>query len=286
MTQAQQKGGMTAAIREAADYIGARTDVRPAIALVLGSGLGVLADEIENAVTFSYADIPHFPVSTVEGHAGELLIGTLAGQPVLLMKGRFHMYEGYGAETVSFPVRVMKALGVTTLLVTNAAGGINASFQPGDLMLISDHINFMFKNPLIGPNDPEVGVRFPDMSEAYSKRLRALARAVGKKVGVSFQEGVYAGLLGPTYETPAEIRMLRTLGADAVGMSTVPETIAARHSGIEVLGISCISNMAAGMLDQPLNHAEVMETAERVRETFIRVVKGIVAELPDAGARA
>ncbi|HZG78240.1 MAG TPA: purine-nucleoside phosphorylase [Paenibacillus sp.] len=259
--------------------------MRPAIALVLGSGLGVLADEIENAVTISYGDIPHFPISTVEGHAGELLIGTLAGKPVLLMKGRFHMYEGYGAETVSFPVRVMKALGVTTLLVTNAAGGINAAFQPGDLMLISDHINFMFKNPLIGPNDPEVGVRFPDMSEAYSKRLRALARGVGEKVGVSFQEGVYAGLLGPTYETPAEIRMLRTLGADAVGMSTVPETIAARHSGIEVLGISCISNMAAGMLDQPLDHAEVMETAERVRETFIRVVKGIVAELPDAGAR-
>jgi purine-nucleoside phosphorylase len=280
MAQAQQKGGLTAAIREAADYIGTRTNVRPAIALVLGSGLGVLADEIENAVTISYADIPHFPVSTVEGHAGELLIGTLAGKPVLLMKGRFHMYEGYGAETVSFPVRVMKALGVTTLLVTNAAGGVNASFQPGDLMLISDHINFMFKNPLIGPNDPEVGVRFPDMSEAYSKRLRALARGVGEKVGVAFQEGVYAGLLGPTYETPAEIRMLRTLGADAVGMSTVPETIAARHSGIEVLGISCISNMAAGMLDQPLNHAEVMETAERVRETFIRVVKGIVAELP------
>ncbi len=280
MTHTQQKGGMTAAIREAVDYIGTRTNVRPAIALVLGSGLGVLADEIENAVTISYGDIPHFPVSTVEGHAGELLVGTLAGKPVLLMKGRFHMYEGYGAETVSFPVRVMKALGVKTLVVTNAAGGINASFQPGDLMLISDHINFMFKNPLIGPNDPEVGVRFPDMSEAYSKRLRALARGVGEKVGVSFQEGVYAGLLGPTYETPAEIRMLRTLGADAVGMSTVPETIAARHSGIEVLGISCISNMAAGMLDQPLDHAEVMETAERVRETFIRVVKGIVAELP------
>ncbi|TLS53271.1 purine-nucleoside phosphorylase [Paenibacillus antri] len=272
-----------ASIREAAAYLESRTSVRPEIALVLGSGLGVLADSIQDAVTIDYADIPHFPVSTVEGHAGELLIGKLAGKPVLLMKGRFHMYEGYGAETVSFPVRVMKALGVKTLLVTNAAGGINASFKPGDLMLISDHINWMFRNPLIGPNDPEVGVRFPDMSEAYSKRLRALARRVGESVGVTFQEGVYAGLLGPTYETPAEIRMLRTLGADAVGMSTVPETIAARHSGIEVLGISCISNMAAGMLDQPLSHQEVMETAELVRETFIRVVTGIVAELPGSG---
>ncbi|WP_309118728.1 purine-nucleoside phosphorylase [Paenibacillus sp.] len=280
MAQAAGGNGMMASIREAAAYLESRTSVRPEIALVLGSGLGVLADSIQDAVTVDYADIPHFPVSTVEGHAGELLIGTLAGKPVLLMKGRFHMYEGYGAETVSFPVRVMKALGVKTLLVTNAAGGINASFQPGDLMLISDHINWMFRNPLIGPNDPEVGVRFPDMSEAYSKRLRALARRVGESVGVTFQEGVYAGLLGPTYETPAEIRMLRTLGADAVGMSTVPETIAARHSGIEVLGISCISNMAAGMLDQPLSHQEVMETAEKVRETFIRVVTGIVAELP------
>ena len=277
MTQSAANG-MMAAIREAAAYIGGRVSVRPEIGLVLGSGLGVLADSIRDATTIPYADIPHFPVSTVEGHAGELLIGTLEDKPVLLMKGRFHMYEGYGPETVSFPVRVMKALGVKTLLVTNAAGGINADFKPGDLMLISDHINFMFKNPLIGPNDPEVGVRFPDMSEAYSKRLRALARGVGEKVGVTFQEGVYAGVLGPSYETPAEIRMLRTLGADAVGMSTVPETIAARHSGIEVLGISCISNMAAGMLDQPLSHAEVMETAEMVKETFIRVVRGIVAE--------
>lgn len=268
------------AIREAADAIRSRTNVRPEIGLVLGSGLGVLADEIENAVTIPYGDIPHFPVSTVEGHAGELLLGTLAGKPVLLMKGRFHMYEGYAAETVSFPMRVMKALGVRTLLVTNAAGGIHAGFEPGDLMLISDHINFMFRNPLIGPNDNEIGVRFPDMSEAYSRELRALARSVGDSLGVSLREGVYVGVLGPSYETPAEIRMLRALGADAVGMSTVPETIAARHAGIAVLGISCISNMAAGMLDQPLSHAEVMETAERVRETFVRVVKGIVAEMP------
>jgi len=284
MALQQSSASMIERIREAASYIQGQTPIRPEIGLILGSGLGVLADEIQDAATISYADIPHFPVSTVEGHAGELLVGTLVGKPVLLMKGRFHMYEGYGAETVSFPVRVMRALGVRTLVVTNASGGINADFAPGDLMLIRDHINFMFRNPLIGPNDSEIGVRFPDMSEAYSRRLRELARSVGEREGVSLREGVYLGLLGPSYETPAEIRMLRTLGADAVGMSTVPETIAARHAGIEVLGISCISNMAAGMLDQPLSHQEVMETGERVKETFIRLVKGVVAELPGAEA--
>lgn len=268
-------------IQEAAAYIQQQTPIRPSIGLVLGSGLGVLADQIENSVAIHYSHIPHFPVSTVEGHAGEMLIGTLAGKPVLLMKGRFHMYEGYAAETVSFPVRVMKQLGIRTLLVTNAAGGINTGFEPGDLMLIKDHINFMFQNPLIGPNDSRIGVRFPDLSEAYSKRLRALAGKVGEASGIPLKEGVYAGLLGPSYETPAEIRMLRTLGADAVGMSTVPETIAARHAGIEVLGISCISNMAAGMLDQPLSHQEVMETAERVKSTFIRLVTGIVSEMTE-----
>lgn len=271
-------------VREAADYIRGRAPASPQIGLVLGSGLGVLADAMEDAVTIPYGDIPHFPVSTVEGHAGELLVGRFAGKTALLMKGRFHMYEGYAAETVAFPMRVMKALGIGTLLVTNAAGGVNADFRPGDLMLISDHINFMFRNPLIGPNDGEFGPRFPDMSEAYSRRLRELARREGEALGVQFREGVYAGVLGPSYETPAEIRMLRTLGADAVGMSTVPETIAARHAGIEVLGISCISNMAAGMLDQPLSHEEVMETAERVKETFIRVVTRIAAALPEVSA--
>jgi len=270
---------MMADIREAASYISGKTSIRPEIGLILGSGLGVLADSIEDAVTIRYEEIPHFPVSTVEGHAGELLLGMLMGKPVLMMKGRFHMYEGYGPETVSFPVRVMKQLGIRTLIITNAAGGINASFTPGDLMLITDHINFMFRNPLIGPNDPEVGVRFPEMSEAYSRRLRAIARKAGEKEGIPLKEGVYLGLLGPSYETPAEIRMLRTLGADAVGMSTVPETIAARHAGIEVLGISCISNMAAGMLDTPLSHQEVVETGERVKETFIKLVRGIIAEL-------
>lgn len=275
----QERNRMMADIQEAAAYIQRKTNARPDIGLILGSGLGVLADSITEAVVIDYGDIPHFPVSTVEGHAGELLLGKLMGKSVLMMKGRFHLYEGYDAATVSFPIRVMKSLGVKTLIVTNASGGINESYSPGDLMLIEDHINFMFRNPLIGPNEQEIGARFPDMSEAYSKKLRALAKRVGEKEGIALKEGVYAGLLGPSYETPAEIRMLRTLGADAVGMSTVPETIAARHAGLEVLGISCISNMAAGMLDQPLSHEEVMETAERVKETFIRLVKGIIADL-------
>ncbi|WP_338551802.1 purine-nucleoside phosphorylase [Paenibacillus sp. KS-LC4] len=265
-----------AQIKEAAAYIAGRTNLLPEVGLIMGSGLGVLGDHLENPVTIAYKDIPHFPVSTVEGHAGELLIGTLSDRPVLLMRGRFHMYEGYGPELTAFPVRVMKALGVSTLLVTNAAGGVNLAFQSGNLMLISDHLNMTGKNPLIGPNDNELGVRFPDMSEAYSKRLRGIARELAASQGLVLAEGVYAGLLGPTYETPAEIRMLRILGADAVGMSTVAEVITARHAGIEVLGISCITNMAAGILDQPLNHEEVMETAERVRSEFLDLVKGLV----------
>ena len=269
---------LTAAhIKEAAKFIEAQTEQRPEIGLIMGSGLGVLGDYLEDAVTIHYQDIPHFPISTVEGHAGELLIGTLSGKTVLLMRGRFHMYEGYGPELTAFPVRVMKALGVKTLLVTNAAGGINTDYESGNLMLISDHINLTGKNPLIGPNDDELGVRFPDMSQAYSKRLRSIAREIAEAQGIPLREGVYAGLLGPTYETPAEIRMLRVLGADAVGMSTVAEVIAARHSGIEVVGISCISNMAAGILDQPLSHAEVMETTERVKSQFLGLVKALIA---------
>ncbi|MEK3881518.1 purine-nucleoside phosphorylase [Paenibacillus sp. PL2-23] len=271
---------LTAAhIKEAAAYIEGKISSQPEIGLIMGSGLGVLGDHIENAVVIDYQDIPHFPISTVEGHAGELLIGTLSGRPVLLMRGRFHMYEGYGPELTAFPVRVMKALGVKSLLVTNAAGGINLSFASGNLMLISDHLNLTGKNPLIGPNDNELGVRFPDMSEAYSKRLRAIAQEVAAQQGINVQEGVYAGLLGPSYETPAEIRMLRTLGADAVGMSTVAEVIAARHSGIEVVGISCISNMASGILDQPLSHEEVMETTERVKSQFLGLVTSLIAKM-------
>ncbi|MFE5317092.1 purine-nucleoside phosphorylase [Paenibacillus sp. NPDC056579] len=266
-------------IQEAADYIRSKYAEAPSIGLILGSGLGVIADLVENATVIQYDQIPHFPVSTVEGHAGELLLGTIQGKHVLLMKGRFHMYEGYGVEVVSFPVRVMKELGVKTLLVTNAAGGINTSYEVGDLMLIKDHINFTFRNPLIGPNLSELGVRFPDMSEAYSRALRQTAKKVAEEQGVKLQEGVYIGLLGPTYETPAEIRMMRTLGADAVGMSTVAEVIVARHAGIEVLGFSCISNMAAGILDQPLSHEEVMETTERVKPKFLKLILGIVGQL-------
>ncbi|MNP32603.1 Purine nucleoside phosphorylase 1 [compost metagenome] len=198
---------------------------------------------------------------------------------MLLMKGRFHMYEGYQGETVTFPIRVMKKLGITGLLVTNAAGGVNTSYDPGDLMLISDHLNMTGTNPLIGPNHKELGVRFPDMSEGYSKRLRAIAKEIAAAQGLKLQEGVYAGLLGPSYETPAEIRMLRVLGADAVGMSTVSEVIIARHSGIEVLGISCISNMAAGILDQPLSHEEVMETTDRVKQQFLKFVIQLIPQM-------
>ncbi|MBU5345426.1 purine-nucleoside phosphorylase [Paenibacillus lautus] len=266
-------------IKEAAAYIRGQKAVEPQVGLILGSGLGVLAELIENPVSIPYTDIPHFPVSTVEGHEGELLLGTIHDRPVVLMKGRFHMYEGYGPEVTAFPVRVMKELGVKSLLVTNAAGGINTSFEPGDLMLISDHLNMTGTNPLIGPNDPELGVRFPDMSQAYSRQLRQLAKEVAVGQGIALREGVYAGLLGPTYETPAEIVMLRTLGADAVGMSTVSEVIVARHAGLEVLGISCISNMAAGILDQPLSHDEVMETAEKVREKFLALVMAIIPKM-------
>ncbi|MGN7357456.1 purine-nucleoside phosphorylase [Paenibacillus sp. SAF-054] len=266
-------------IQEAAAYIQSKTEVKPEVGLILGSGLGILADLIKDGISIPYQDIPHFPVSTVEGHDGELLLGTIEGRAVVMMKGRFHMYEGYGPEVTAFPVRVMKELGVTSLLVTNAAGGVNTSYEPGDLMLISDHLNLTGKNPLIGPNDASLGVRFPDMSEGYSRRLRSLLKDTAAAKGIQVQEGVYAGLLGPTYETPAEIRMLRTLGADAVGMSTVSETIVARHAGLEVLGISCISNMAAGILDQPLSHDEVMETTDRVREKFLSLVLAVIPNM-------
>lgn len=266
-------------IKEAAAVIRQRIGFQPEIGLILGSGLGMLADLIENPIVIPYGDIPHFPVSTVEGHAGELVAGQIQGKPVVMMKGRFHLYEGYSVYKVTLPVRVMKEIGVSKLVVTNAAGGINLSYKPGDLMLIRDHINFTFRHPLIGPNDNELGVRFPDMSEAYSARLRSIAQDTAKELGLPLQEGVYVGLLGPSYETPAEIRMLRTMGADAVGMSTVAEVLVARHAGMEVLGISCISNMAAGILDQPLSHEEVIETTEKVKETFLRLILTILPKL-------
>lgn len=267
------------AIKKAADYLRQRMPAPPVIGLILGSGLGVLADEIEEAIRIPYEDIPGFPVSTVEGHAGRLVYGQLEGATVVAMQGRFHYYEGYSLREVTFPVQVMKELGIRQLIVTNAAGGVNEQFRPGDLMIISDHINLLGTNPLIGPNDPEIGPRFPDMTEAYSRRLRQLAKEAAAKLGICVREGVYVANTGPSYETPAEIRMIRVLGGDAVGMSTVPEVIVARHAGIEVLGISCISNLAAGMTDAPLHHDEVVETTERVKADFLRLIKAVVAEL-------
>ncbi|WP_127585942.1 purine-nucleoside phosphorylase [Paenibacillus koleovorans] len=266
-------------LEEARAFIEEEIPYRPEIGLILGSGLGILAEAMEDVTVIHYSEIPHFPVSTVEGHAGELLVGTIQGRKAIMMKGRFHLYEGYDAQTVSFPMRVMKALGVKTLIVTNAAGGVNTGYTAGDLMVLRDHINFMFRNPLIGPNDPAFGVRFPDMSQPYAERLRQLAHEAAAEQGLTLREGVYAAMLGPSYETPAEIRMLRMLGADALGMSTVPEVVAARHAGLEVLGISCITNMAAGILNQPLSHDEVMETAERVRESFLQLVVRIIGKL-------
>lgn len=266
-------------IENAVAFLKGKYEKTPKIGLILGSGLGVLADEIENPVKIPYNEIPDFPVSTVEGHAGQLVFGILSGVEVVAMQGRFHFYEGYSFEKITFPVRVMKNLGVEVLIVTNAAGGVNEDFSPGDLMIITDHINNMGSNPLIGPNDLRLGVRFPDLSEAYSKELRQSAKEIAKRLNIQVREGVYFGNTGPIYETPAEIRMVRILGGDAVGMSTVPEVIVARHSGLRVLGISCISNMAAGILDQPLTHDEVIETTERVKANFLLYIKEIVKNI-------
>lgn len=263
-------------IEEAAQFIRSKIKEEPTMGFILGSGLGVLADNIEDAVSIPYRDIPHFPATTVAGHSGEAVFGKLGSTSVMMLKGRFHMYEGHEPSTVAFPVRVMKQLGCEVLLVTNAAGGINPDFQSGDLMLITDHLNMMFRNPLVGENDEEIGLRFPDMSDAYRKKWRDVAKQAAKKEDIDLKEGIYVGVLGPSYETPAEIRMFRQLGADAVGMSTVPEVIAANHAGMEVLAISCISNMAAGILDQPLSHEEVMETTDRAKEKFIRLIQRIV----------
>ncbi|KEZ51498.1 purine-nucleoside phosphorylase [Metabacillus indicus] len=266
-------------IKQSAEFMKEKVKNLPEIGLILGSGLGVLADEIENPVKIPYEDIPNFPVSTVEGHAGQLVFGTLKGANVAAMQGRFHFYEGYDMKKVTFPVRVLKEMGVKTIIVTNAAGGVNESFEPGDLMIISDHINNMGTSPLIGPNDSDLGVRFPDMSQAYSRDLRTLAKNAASELGINVQEGVYVGNTGPAYETPAEVRLARVLGGDAVGMSTVPEVIVANHAGMNVLGISCISNMAAGILDQPLSHDEVMETTEMVKTNFLNLVKKIVEDI-------
>lgn len=263
-------------IKEASQFIKYKLTKQPLIGLILGSGLGILAEEITEAIEIPYEEIPHFPVSTVAGHKGQLVIGHLEGKQVIAMQGRFHYYEGYSMEQVTFPIRVMKDLGVEALIITNAAGGIQESFHPGDLMIITDHLNLMGNHPLIGPNDEELGVRFPDMTNVYDPSFRAHAKKCAEALQLSIREGVYVGNTGPSYETPAEIQMLRVLGGDAVGMSTVPEVLVARHAGLRILGISCISNMAAGILPEPLSHEEVIETTEKVKNDFLRFIKKIV----------
>ncbi|MGB7460854.1 MAG: purine-nucleoside phosphorylase [Carnobacterium jeotgali] len=265
-------------IEEAKSYILENGVQDIEVGLILGSGLGELGDEVENLIAISYSKIPHFPVSTVEGHAGQLVYGTLGGKKVLAMQGRFHFYEGYSLEEVTFPVRVMKALGIHSLIVTNAAGGINTDFTPGELMMITDQINYTGTNPLIGPNDASMGPRFTDMSHAYDPAYQEIVRSVAKKMDIDLKEGVYIGFSGPTYETPAEIKMTRLFGADAVGMSTVPEVIVAKHASMRVIGISCITNLAAGM-QANLNHEEVVETTQRVKHTFKSFVKNILSEI-------
>ncbi|MBA1333665.1 MAG: purine-nucleoside phosphorylase [Firmicutes bacterium] len=263
----------------AAEYISARLSNRPLIGLILGSGLGEMAEQVENKTIIDYSEIPGFPVSTVEGHAGRLVAGKLMGKELVVMQGRFHYYEGYSLDEVTFPVRVMKLIGVEYLIVTNAAGGVNSEFAPGDLMVITDHINLLGANPLRGKNLEKMGPRFPDMSRAYDRDLIDVALNCAGKAGIKVHRGVYCAMQGPSYETPAEIRMARIIGGDAVGMSTVPEVIAANHCGIRVLGISCITNMAAGILDQPLKHEEVIEVGKMARKGFIELIKGVVEEI-------
>ena len=264
----------------AARIIRARAgDANPRIALVLGSGLGAFADELADAAVIPYEDIPGFARSTVEGHAGRLVIGKADNIEAVCLQGRFHYYEGYAFDEVTFPVRTLRALGCNVLLLTNAAGGVNSGFEVGTLMLVTDHINLLGANPLRGANDDRWGTRFPDMSAVYDRELMSHARAAATEVGVDLRHGVYAALPGPSYETPAEIRMLRTLGADAVGMSTVPEAIVARHCGMRVMGVSCITNMAAGVLETPINHAEVMETGARVRESLTALLRATLRRI-------
>jgi purine-nucleoside phosphorylase len=263
----------------AAKHLLSHTSIRPRIGLVLGSGLGSFADELSQPVRIPYTTIPHFPRSTAIGHAGQMVLGFVGKVPVVVMQGRVHLYEGYSAQQVAFPVRVFGRMGVRAIVFTNAAGGINLGYKQGALVLISDHINLQGQNPLVGPNDDRFGERFPDMTHAYSKAYRQMARKAAKKLGKDLTEGVYAGLLGPSYETPAEIRYLRTIGADLVGMSTVPEVIAARHIGINVLAISCVTNMAAGILDKPLSSVEVFETTERVRGDFVALLRAVIPEI-------
>jgi purine-nucleoside phosphorylase len=265
--------------QEAADYIQSRTQLRPSLGVVLGSGLGAFAAELEERIEIPYSEIPGWPRSTAVGHAGTLSLGKLAGVEIAVMSGRAHLYEGYSPAQVTFGVRTLKRLGVGSMVFTNAAGGINLEFERGGLVLISDHINLQGSNPLAGPNDESCGPRFPDMTEAYSRAYRQTARTVAQELCIPLSEGVYAAMLGPCYETPAEIRFLRAIGADLVGMSTVPEVIVANHMGMKVLAISCVTNMAAGILPQKINHEEVLETGAMVRDTLVRLLKALLPRL-------
>ncbi len=253
--------------------------MRPRVAVVLGSGLGAFADTLQDAVAIPYGEIPGWPQSTAVGHAGKLVVGSIGGCPVAALAGRAHLYEGYTAQQVVFGVRTLRACGVESIVLTNAAGGIHVSYAPGQLVLLSDHINLLGQNPLTGANDESLGPRFPDMSEAYSKRYREIARQAGSETGLALAEGVYAAVPGPNYETPAEIRYLRAIGADLVGMSTVPEAIAANHMGMKVLGISCVTNLAAGVTDRKLDHREVLETGERVKSTTVELLRRVLPRL-------
>ena len=270
----------------AAQSILERTLLRPRIGLVLGSGLGAFADSVTDPARIPFSEIAAFPRSTAIGHAGELVIGKSGSVPVAVMQGRVHLYEGYSALEVAFPMRVFGRMGIRSVVLTNAAGGINLNYQQGALVVIRDHINLQGANPLVGANDDRFGVRFPDMTHAYAKDYRAIAGEEAAKLGMTLHEGVYAALLGPSYETPAEINYLRIIGADLVGMSTAFEVIAARHMGIKVLAISCVTNMAAGILDQPLSHEEVMQTAERVRSSFEALLRAVLPRIEGDGDTA
>jgi purine-nucleoside phosphorylase len=268
-------------IEQAKQYVESRTDLRPVVAVILGSGLGGFADELTDRADLPYAEIPGWPVSTAIGHAGKLVVGKLDGMPLAVMAGRAHLYEGNTPAQATHGIRVLRSIGVRGLVITNAAGGINLTLERGGLMLISDHINLMGSNPLVGPNDETFGPRFPDMSDAYCRQFRDIARTVAADLAIPLTEGVYVGLLGPSYETPAEIRMLRTLGADVVGMSTVPEVIVANHMSLKVLGLSCVTNMAAGILPQKITAEEVIETGVMVRETLVRFLRSVLPRLAE-----
>lgn len=274
MTPASLLDELDAAVTQ----IGTRTKLRPGLGLVLGSGLGAFADTLDEAVRIPYAEIPHFPASTAVGHKGELVVGRSKGVPVAVMAGRVHLYEGYTPQQVVFPVRVLGRFGIRILVMTNAAGSVNVNYKPGELMVIEDHVNLTGANPLTGPNVEKLGPRFPDLSDVYDPKLREIAERACWKAGVPVRKGVYLALAGPSYETPAEIRMLRSLGADAVGMSTVPEAIAARHMGLRVLALSCITNMAAGVLKQKLDHREVLAVGEKVKAGLLDVLERVLQE--------